>query len=59
LFTGIYRYGGWGVNWRALVALIVAITPNLPVRTSTFPGPLFSKPKTYASHLTTTPAYRE
>jgi NCS1 family nucleobase:cation symporter-1 len=26
----IYRYGKWGINWRALVALVVSIAPNLP-----------------------------
>lgn len=27
---GIYQYGRYGVNWRALVALLVSVTPNLP-----------------------------
>lgn len=28
--NGIYRYNRFGTNWRALVALIVAIAPNMP-----------------------------
>lgn len=27
---GIYRYNKWGTNWRAVVAFLVSITPNLP-----------------------------
>ncbi|KAI1343801.1 uracil permease [Xylariaceae sp. FL0016] len=27
---GIYRYGRWGVNWRALVTMLVVIVPLLP-----------------------------
>lgn len=27
----IYRYNKWGINWRALIALVVAVGPNLPV----------------------------
>ncbi|PLB49159.1 NCS1 allantoate transporter [Aspergillus steynii IBT 23096] len=26
----IYSYGGWGVNWRAIVAFLVGVVPNLP-----------------------------
>ncbi|KAE8343554.1 hypothetical protein BDV24DRAFT_172574 [Aspergillus arachidicola] len=25
-----YGYGGWGVNWRAVVAFVVGVAPNLP-----------------------------
>ncbi|KAK7187833.1 hypothetical protein DPSP01_010878 [Paraphaeosphaeria sporulosa] len=27
---GIYRYNEWGTNWRAVVAFLVSVTPNLP-----------------------------
>ncbi|KAF2203954.1 uracil transporter FurD [Delitschia confertaspora ATCC 74209] len=27
---GIYRYNRWGVNWRAVVAFLVGVAPNLP-----------------------------
>lgn len=26
----VYSYGGWGVNWRAIVAFLVGVVPNLP-----------------------------
>lgn len=29
--VGIYRFGRWGINWRAGVALVVAIGPAVPV----------------------------
>jgi NCS1 family nucleobase:cation symporter-1 len=28
--AGEYSYGGGGINWRAVVALVVAVAPNLP-----------------------------
>lgn len=27
---GRYAFGGWGFNWRAIVALLAGILPNLP-----------------------------
>lgn len=27
---GIYRYNSWGTNWRAVIAFLVSVTPNLP-----------------------------
>jgi len=43
---GIYSYGGSGINWRAVVALVLAILPVVPgfLRAATTPGGTVAEP---------------
>lgn len=49
---GIYSFGGSGFNWRAIVALVIAVLPCVPgfVRAATTPGGQIAAPNVF-DHL--------
>jgi NCS1 family nucleobase:cation symporter-1 len=51
---GRYSYGGGGINWRAMIAMFVAIAPCVPgfIRAATTPGGEVSNPN-FTDHLYT------